>query len=354
MSQLSRGVRIGITVAFGTSLTLVVLCHTSLLNYCIQQRERWLAAPVAHRISFHLAADVPALQELMTAAVDFCKAQGVNLEVKKFYHHQDLSLLKGQIEESIAWESKAIITIGNVSAQNAHTLLTKRDCPIPHIFTCVSDPVALGISQEKDRTGTHSTGIAEDASGASETCIRSLLHIRPDAKRVLIFHSTTSPMLKNIATDMIKNLATQKIEAGGIAITKLDEISKFSQAYITRDIDIVVLLRDSLVVSGLQTIVKICRMHGVTCITSDSYSVRNGAAAACCVEEAEIGLLVAELILKIVDQGIAPEALPVTYFNTADLCRICINPYEMGKQGLHNRGIYNLMKSPIKLEFIHQ
>lgn len=358
-SRLKTGMKIGIALL----VTLFVIAHTSLLNNYMQRKEAKLwslisgyfkPTPIAkkHKISFHLAADIAVLQQLMTAAVNLCAARGLQLSVKKFYHNQDLALLKAQIEESIDWGTEAIISIGSLSAQNIHTILTKRNITIPHIFSCIANPVELGISTGKYQTGTSSTGIAEDSTGITDAFFKSFLHVRPDAKKVIILHSLTSPGLRAMIAEMINGFAARSIQAAGVYVSTMDEVARAATNVITRDIDAVIVLRDTLVVSSLQPILKACRAHGTTAFVSDSNSVVNGAVAGCCVEEAELGLLVGEIITKIVLDGTAPEEIPVTYFNTASLCRTYVNQYEMHAQGLHNRKIYDLMAGENKLEFL--
>jgi len=363
MIQLTGRLKTGLKIGIAAALTLFVVAHTSLFNHYMQRKEARLwhlvsgyfkATPTTkvHKISFHLAADIAVLQQLITAATNLCNARGLQLSVKKFYHNQDLALLKGQIEESIDWGTEAIISIGSLSAQNIHTILTKRDIKVPHIFSCIANPMELGISTGKYHTGTHSTGIAEDSSGITDAFFKSFLHVRPDAKKVIILHSLTAPGLRSMIAEMINGFASRSIQAAGVYVSTMEEVARAATNTITRDIDAVIVLRDTLVVSSLQPILKACRAHGTTAFVSDSNSVVNGAVAGCCVEEAELGLLVGEIITKIVLDGIAPEEIPVTYFNTASLCRTYVNQYEMHAQGLHNRKIYDLMTGEGKLEFL--
>jgi len=343
--QLKTHFKIAAATALGVLLLigLVWAAHTNKKGQVV----------AAHKISFHLPADVPALQVLINAAISFCQTKGTPLEVKKFYHNQDGTLLKAQVEEALSWDSEAIVTIGNMSAQNTHTILTKRESKIPHLFACVADPRLLGMSDDQYFTKTSSTGIAEDTTGSNDALIRSVRHVRPDAKRGLIFYSNASPTLPTIAASVIGALGDAGIATEGILTKNLEELSYMVQMHVNRDVDIVVILRDALVVSGLQTIIKACRLNGVTAFASDSNSVRNGAVAGCCIEEGEIGLMLGELIIKVIQDKVPAQEIPVTYFNTALLCHTYINPYEMNEQGLHDHSVYDLMKGELKLTFVH-
>ena len=360
MIQLNKNMRMGIKIAF--AVTSFLAAGAFFWQGQNKGRSIWQTitapfnrtpTPPKHRLSFHLPADIAALQVLINAAIQFCETKGVHLDVKKFYHNQDTALLKGQVEESLAWEAEAIITIGNMSAQNTHAVLTKRESKTPHLFACVADPRVLGISTDQYYTGTTSTGIAEDSSGANDAFIRSVRHVRPDAKKALVFYSNASPTLPSIAAGVMDALEKNNIKTEGVLARNLEELAQLTQSRINRDIDVVVILRDALIVSGLQAVIKACRIHGVTAFASDSNSVRNGAVAGCCIEEGEIGLLLGELIIKVIADKVSAQEIPVTYFNTALLCHTYINPFEMNAQGLHGRGIYDLMKGELKLEFVH-
>ena len=363
MIELTKTMRTGIKIAISILICMVGLAHTSLFNHFMQKKEQaaWqffmgcfkqsvLSRP--NRLAVFMGVNIPAINEMLQAMVDMCQARGMKLELKKFYFNNDLSLLKGQIEEGIAWEARALITVGSVTAQAAHTTLTKRNSQIPHIFACVTDPVQLGISKEKYVTGTTSTGIAEDDTGILNGFEQSFQHVRPDAQKVLIFYSGTSQKAQSNVTNLIRAFAEKKIQAGSVHTATLEEVSRCAQTFITRDIDAVIVLRDFVVVSALESILKVCRIHGTTVFASDSGSVRNGAVAGCCVDEAELGLLLAEIILKVVHQGLPCNKVPITYFTTSRLYRTHVNQYEMHTQGLHNRSIYTLMSGEAKLEFL--
>lgn len=364
MIHISKTMRTGIKVTLTSIALFFGLAHTSLFNHFMQKQERaaWLAlmgyftttstAIPPKKMAIITGADIPAIAEMVQAAVDMCEAQGMKFEIKKFFFNNDFALLKNQVEESIAWNADAILSIGSIPAQNIHTILTKREIHIPHIFACVTNPLELGITEEKYVTGTTSTGTAEDPSGITDAFVASFKHVRPDAQKVLIFHSSNTEKAQENLAKYIKSFATQKIQAATVYTETLEEVARCAQAYITRDIDAVIILRDFVVVRGLQSILKHCRINGTTAFASDSGSVRNGAVAGCCVDESELGLLLAEVILKVVHHGIPCNQVPITYFDTARLYRSHINQYEMHTQGLHNRGIYDLMNGEAKLEFL--
>jgi ABC-type uncharacterized transport system substrate-binding protein len=353
----------GIKIAVIVSAVLFGLAHTSLFNYIMQKNERAAIQQVMRlfkphtiiqpkRIAVFCPAVVQAIDEMLTAAFELCDAQGIQITIKKFYCHGDLALLKNQIEEGILWEADALITVGDTAAATAHAVLTKRNCSIPHIFSCVSDPIGVGISTNKYNAGPYCTGTAEDPEGILDGFVRSFKHVRPDAQTVLIFTSDSGPRSHQDMTDLIAAFARQNISAKSIHTANAEEVAQCAQSYITSDIDAVIILRDFIVINALQSIIKVCEMHKVTAFASDSGSVLNGAAAGCCIGEAELGLLLGEIILKVIHHSIPCDQIPITYFTTSKLYRTHVNQFEMHKQGLHKRSIYDLMSGESKLEFL--
>jgi ABC-type uncharacterized transport system substrate-binding protein len=353
------------SIKFGFVLAAILfgLAHTALFNYVMQKKERAAltritqfftpyASIAPQKLAILCPAAIEAIDEMLTAAFDLCASQGLKIEIKKFYHNGDLALLKSQIEESILWKAKAIISVGGSAAATAHAILTKRESTIPHIFACVSNPVELGLSSDKHYAGPTSTGTAEDVTGILDGFVRSFKHVRPDARSVLIFNGENSPKGHQEIEDLIAAFANQHVTARCIHTATADEVIRASHTYISKDIDAVIVLRDFAVVSAIQSIIKACQVHGVTVFASDSGSVINGAVAGCCVGEAELGLLLGEIILKVVHYKIPCSQIPITYFTTAKLYRTYVNQFEMHRQGLENRSIYDLMSGEAKLEFL--
>ncbi|MDQ5940372.1 MAG: transporter substrate-binding protein, partial [Candidatus Dependentiae bacterium] len=250
-----------------------------------------------------------------------------------------------------AWQSEAIISIGITSAQGVHTCLNKRKSTIPHIFTCIQDPVILGISEGKYFTGSNSTGIAENTVGALDIFTNALIHLRPDIKKMVVFHSNT-PLLAERTAELANLLCKKNIKTESVTTSSATEIREFARTKISSDTDVVLLLRDGNMLNNLQEIAKKCRIEGVSCVTSDSKSVTEGAVAAICVEEKEIAILTAKAITRILKTGISAGSIPITYFNTASLYRIYINRHEMNAQGMNNRDIADLLSGNPKVEFV--
>ncbi len=331
--------------------TLLVLCSLAIICFKENLQPKKPSSLRTRRVAFMLSDAVSALETLVDTTTKYCALRGLELNVKKFYHYQNNALLKSQIEEAIAWKSEAIISIGITAAQGVHTYLNKRKNTTPHIFTCIPDPVILGISKGKYFTGSNSTGVAENTIGALDVFTNALIHLRPDIKKIVVFHSNT-PLLAERTAELAISLSKKNIRTENVITSNAAEIREFTRTKISPETDVVLLLRDGNMLRNLQEIVKKCRSEGVSCITSDSKSVTEGAVAAICVEEEEIALLTAKTMVKVLKSGISAESIPITYFNTASLYRIYIDRHEMKAQGMDHRNIAELLSGTLKVEFV--
>lgn len=291
-----------------------------------------------YRISFILSNDVPALQNFITETVKNCEAAGLALVVKKFYHHQDSALLKNQIEEAIMWKSDVLVSIGAIAAQGIKSCLSKRQSPLPHIFTCVPDPLTIGISKGKYFTGDNSTGIAENSAGALEVFANTLATIKPNIKKVAVFHSK-APLLAEKTEELRLMLLKKGIETESITASTAEEVHEFVHAKISPAVDLVLLLRDGVILGHLQKILRKCRMERVPCIASDPQSAVEGAAAAISVEEKELTKLAAKMIIKVLKGKKSAGSIPIAHFSSAELYKLYVNRRELRAQGMNMKSL---------------
>jgi len=296
----------------------------------------------AHKVAFILSNDIPSLRTFIDAVAKNCSDQGLNLEIKTFYHHQSTSLLQGQIDEALMAENKVLISIGAMAAQGIHNHLQKRKSKTPHVFACIAAPTALGISKGKHFTQNNSTGVAEDPAGALATFTDALVRLKPTMKKILVFHSN-SPSLAEKTAELRSILSTKGIQTESVIASTTAEVRNFAHTKISPAIDAVLLLRDSLMLSNLQEIVKRCRIEHVPCVTSDIQSAVEGAVAAICVEETELIRLTVRALVKILRDKIPARRIPIAYFNSADLYAVYVNRQEIVSQGLNPQNLDRLL-----------
>src|SRR3989339_1404045 len=146
----------------------------------------------------------------------------------------------------------AIFTIGTGATLLIKNLLFKHASTTPQIFTAVSHPETMGITQ----AAAHVTGILEEND--FDLHIDLVCKMLPALKRFLLIYCPTGG--SNLEQD--KELVERKVSSMGhlfkaVAIFSPAEIpTKTTEAI--KQSDIVMILKDNVAVSGLDGLLKLC------------------------------------------------------------------------------------------------
>jgi putative ABC transport system substrate-binding protein len=129
----------------------------------------------------------------------------------------------------------------------------------------------------------------------------------PKVKKITLLYSASEKVAKEVP------LVLEAAKTQGIAVQKLmvqtqPELYTIGQA-IAPDSEAIFILKDHLIVSGIQSVVKQAEKRFIPVMTSDEGSVISGAAFAIGVKEADIGREGAELAKEVLN-GTPPEKIP--------------------------------------------
>lgn len=222
---------------------------------------------------------------------------------------QRLSLFANRAVDS---DFDAIVTIGTSTTLLIKNLLLKRAGTTPQIFTAVSRPETMGISQQiVDQKVPHLTGVLEENDLG--THIDIVCKMLPTAHRfLLIYCPTGGSSLEEDKKLVEKKLTDRGRSCRAVAIFSPAEIpTKTTEAI--KQADVVMILKDNIVVSGLDGLLKLCNRFEKPLIASDLDSVDRGALSALGVYEAQFGVQGAELTRQILEEGKKPEQLPFAH-----------------------------------------
>jgi putative ABC transport system substrate-binding protein len=304
------------------------------------------------RVAFLCMSNIGMIQNHIDGIQDYLNAHEIKFNSRILYHNRDQTLLKNQIEEVISWKADLCVSLGMLSSQTAHAFLERKtEGEIPLLFGGINNPDLCGIATVRGKEGNNCTGLAQDMSDFNEdsnlALLESLRIVRPDIKKVLVIFTSGSSLVER----QVKGVATV-FEANGVSVKQLPATSSqdvhfLSRKYITSDLDAVLVLRDQMIIQSLQFLRRECRAAGVTLFASDSESVTHGAAAGCCINEYEQGVLLGEYAYKILTDktGMQARDLPITLFKISDLYKTFVNFKELRAQGV-TRSIYDILKSP--------
>ena len=164
--------------------------------------------------------------------------------------------------------------------------------------------------------------------------VDAMAHVRPTCKNVVVIFSSGLILLEQQAQALRDELEARNISCNLVHVDGVNSVYDKARARISKNTDMVVILRDYVTNSSLQTLVRICSETGSTLFASDAHSVEQGAAAGYCLDEYEIGLLVGEHAAKVLKAPEAVRDIPMMYLQADQLCSLHVNPFAMKKQGI--------------------
>lgn len=219
------------------------------------------------------------------------------------------TLMRGEIEEIAQKRYPLVFTIGTISSQMTAEVFAKKGLDTPIVFTCVNDPVGFHIVQSEQSPGRHVTGVKELVDFRKE--IDLVLQYKPDIHRILLVLNPMEPGIVKDAEEVRTILKEKGIELMTVEVFQTNEfMTKVSP--LMKQTDAVLVLKDNTVVSGLDPLIKLCNQYHIPLMTSDLDSPDRGAAFGYGVHEVEFGIEGAEKALRILNDHIAPESIPVT------------------------------------------
>jgi len=201
-----------------------------------------------------------------------------NTVIKVMNAQGDATIQKTIIQQFVRDRCDVIVPIGTAAAQM--TLSLAKDCEV----VCLAADIEGKATCLKDQL-------------SAEEALNFLHAAFPDIKKITLLYSSS----EKIAAEIPKTLLAAK--ANGIEVQKL-MVQSHSELYtaanaIANDSQAIFVLKDHLIVSGIQTVVAHAEKLKIPVMTSDEGSIIGGGAFAIGVKEADIGRQGAQMIQKI-------------------------------------------------------
>jgi putative ABC transport system substrate-binding protein len=199
------------------------------------------------------------------------------------------------------------------------TLAMVRDKPIIGIAAEYTE------AQRKQRVPCNVTVVDDEISVATQ--LRFMRKAMPNLKQITLVHSPSDKIMPEVA-DCIKCAKTYNIKVQDLMVQQLADLYVVSNRVSTRS-QAIFILKDSLIASGIRTLIKQAAILHIPVITSDDGTVQNGAAFAVGVKEYQIGVEGAKLAAKVL-QGTKISEIPI---KKLDKFLVFINPKAAEQQG---------------------
>jgi len=254
--------------------------------------------------------------------------------------HQALREITQAFQETLSKLVKSPIkfNIGNAQGDNnlQHAIICQMrdanyDLIVPVSTSVTQMSMVLSTTQPiiglaADITGKQNNAVIVNDEIDKATSISFIRKVYPHLKKITIVYSTSNKIFQELK-QVEHACKIYQIVVQRLMIQNLTDLYSASQA-IHKDAQAIFILKDSLVASGINTLVQIASQRKIPLISSDEGTVKNGAGFALGVREKNIGEEGAKLAAKIL-QGMAPNKLanvklttPIVFVNLKSLAEI--------------------------------
>jgi len=251
------------------------------------------------------------------------KSSKKRYEFKTYNANGNRTLMNAQALEISSNDFDLVFTIGAGTTQVMGEVANKKQKDIHIVFGAVADALAKTLDPKKV------TGVIEKVDYNVQLDL--LLKLRPDVKRLLLVYDPGQNGGLEQDKKTIEKLAHEKnIICKSLEIYNTNEIyAKTTTA--CHDTDVLMILKDNTVVSGIDSLVKICTRDHVTLLVTDLDSVEKGAALGFGVHEYDFGVQAAEKAQKIIEENKTVTQVPMSPITNF---KIKVNSKTAGHQGL--------------------
>jgi len=237
-------------------------------------------------------------------------------EFTTFNANGNKTLQRAQAEEIVNGHYDLIFTIGASCSQIVAEIAKKRGSVTPHVFGAIDDEA---FAQDLAASNKTITGVFINTLDQYRQQIDILHQIMPNIKNVLLVYdpSITNRMERN-KQEVEQLFKKYNITLQSVEVSQANEIQQKVTALLAGN-DLVLVLKDNTVVSGIDSLITLCNRYGIPLCVSDLNSGQKGAAIAYGTPESESGVCAAKKAQQILLHNKKPHELAVTPIRTFTL-----------------------------------
>ncbi|EKD70376.1 MAG: hypothetical protein ACD_46C00549G0003 [uncultured bacterium] len=263
-----------ITIALITSL--LTACNSS-----TNEKKIGIIVPLEHK----------AMNEIVAGFTETLQKQSTEKLIFKIENAQgDMNLQRAIISQMKNDNYALIVPIGTSTTQMTASMI--HDKPIVSLATTMSE-------QERQQMKNCNIDVVHDEI-SSQQLIDFIHVIYPNISHITLIHSTSDKIFPEVK-NAVNYAKKYNIEVTPKMISTLNDLPTTANS-IQDNTQAILVLKDSLVVSGITTLEKIAEKQHIPLITSDQGSVQDGAGIALGVHEKQIGIDGATLASKVLTQ----------------------------------------------------
>ena len=305
------------------------------------------------RIGVLVPVDDPIVNDIVTGIVETLEKEATfKPEVTVFQAGGSRTLLRSSLEEAITKDYDLIVALGSQTAQMAREVTQKRKKLIPIIFAATGDPIKLGLVDAYESSGNHLTGACIVGTDWVHTMVDLFPVVLPGVKKVLIPYDPTGlgGIIEVYKQELDAALKRNGITATPVQVYETNEVIRKITPFID-ECDMVLALPCRTLTTSLAGVAKLCeqRRKGLASVQNLS-NLDAGAFFAFGYHKYDAGVIVAQQIRMILEQGVLPTKIPVNPMNSA--YRIGIDRHNMRKQCMDahsdQRVLYLMEKAEVR------
>lgn len=257
-----------------------------------------------HTISISQIVEHPSLDAMRKGFMDGLKKADINA-IYNVHIAQGNQANNIQIANQIHGEKPdLILSITTPSSQ----VLAQKVKKIPILFTGVTDPVAAGLVKSIMHPGSNVTGMT-DLSPVKRQ-VQLIKDFLPNIKRLGTIYNAGEENSVVITTLLKKICKESGIEVEEATIANSSAVYQAAKSLVGK-CDAIYIPLDNTVVSGLESLIKVCRRNKLPIFSGDTDSVKRGTVAALAIDYYRMGLQTADMAVRILRDKATPADMPV-------------------------------------------
>ena len=290
------------------------------------------------KIAIMLQVSHPALEEIVQGFLETLQGK-IPFQYDIYNGNGDRVLMRQQAEEVVVKNYDLIFTVPTTPSLIMKEVCQQRGKNIPVVAGAVDDPVGIKLVETMKSSGNNITAVT--GIDTFDEQIETLRFLKPETKSILLVYNPC-PGLDKKKAEVERICLGQNLNFKTVEIFNIAELGQKVTSFI-EGFDVVLVLKDNLVVSGIESLVSICGKYKKTLYASDLNSGDKGAALSYGVYEYQDGVESALKAIQILKDGKKPTDIP----SSATMgFKIKVNSKTMHEQGLDlSAGLLFVMKS---------
>jgi putative ABC transport system substrate-binding protein len=239
----------------------------------------------------------------------------------------DRVLMRQQAEEVVMKNYDLIFTVPTTPSLIMKEVCQQRGKNVPVVAGAVDDPVGMKLVETMKSSGNNITAVT--GIDTFEQQIETLQFLKPSVNSILLVYNP-SPGLDKRKKEIERICAARNLMFTTVEIFNIADLTQKVSNFID-SCDTVLVLKDNLVVSGIESLENLCSKHKKNLYASDLNSGDKGAALSYGVYEYQDGVESALKAIEILKDGKKPTDIPTT---ATMGFKIKVNTKTMREQGL--------------------